>query len=67
MTGTRARRSERAGDRGEIDSEIDIELLIDVVFGVLWYRLMRDHAPLNDAAGQELADLVLRAASPRTH
>ncbi|WP_279581882.1 hypothetical protein [Fodinicola feengrottensis] len=35
---------------------------IDVVYGVLWYRLLLDHAPLSEAAGRELAALVVRAA-----
>lgn len=53
---------QRASDRAEIASEVDVELLLDVVFGVLWYRLMLDHAPLSEAAGRELAALVVRAA-----
>ena len=54
---------ERAVARGEINPDMDPELLIDVVYGVLWYRLMLDHAPLDEAAGRQLACLVLRAAS----
>lgn len=52
---------ERAVTRGEIDESMDLELLIDVVYGVLWYRLLLDHAPLNEAAGRDLAALVVRA------
>jgi AcrR family transcriptional regulator len=55
----------RAQARGEMTPEVDPELLLDVVFGVLWYRLMLDHAPLSEAAGRELAALVVRAASPQ--
>jgi hypothetical protein len=36
-------------------------LLIDVVYGVLWYRLHVNHVPLRAKAGRELTDLVLRA------
>jgi AcrR family transcriptional regulator len=53
---------DRAVERGEVAPELDPELLIDVVYGVLWYRLLLDHAPLDDEAGRRLADLVLRAA-----
>jgi AcrR family transcriptional regulator len=34
---------ERAAARGEIAAEVDPELLIDVVYGVLWYRLLLVH------------------------
>ncbi|MEU0968271.1 TetR-like C-terminal domain-containing protein [Streptomyces sp. NPDC005917] len=47
--------------RGEIAADVDPELLIDVVYGVLWYRLLLDHAPLDEAAGRQLASLVVRA------
>ena len=44
--------------------DVDPELLLDVVFGVLWYRLLLEHAPLDDAAAGDLATLVVRAAAP---
>lgn len=53
---------QRATERGEVAAELDQELLIDVVYGVLWYRLLLDHAPISEAAGQQLAALVVRAA-----
>jgi AcrR family transcriptional regulator len=52
-----------ARDRGEIGPEVDLELFIDVVFGVLWYRLLVDHAPVDAKAACQLTDLVVRAAS----
>jgi AcrR family transcriptional regulator len=51
---------ERACERREVGDDIDVELLLDVVFGVLWYRLMLDHAPIDTRAGRELTELVLR-------
>jgi AcrR family transcriptional regulator len=54
---------ERAVGRGEIGAGADLELLLDVVFGVLWYRLLVEHAPLSEAAGEQLAALVVRAVS----
>ncbi|MGK5555746.1 TetR/AcrR family transcriptional regulator, partial [Actinomadura kijaniata] len=53
---------ERASARGEIAADADPGLLVDVVYGVLWYRLMPDHAPLDEEAGRALAALVLCAA-----
>jgi AcrR family transcriptional regulator len=54
---------QRSVRRGEIGPEVDLELLIDVVYGVLWYRLLVDHLPLDASAGRELADLLVRAAT----
>jgi AcrR family transcriptional regulator len=51
----------RASARGEIAPDVDPEMLLDIVFGVLWYRLLLDHAPLDDDAGRQLATLVVRA------
>lgn len=55
---------QRAAARGEIAEDIDLELLVDVAFGVLWYRLLLDHAPLDDATARDLAALMARAAAP---
>ena len=33
--------------RGELDSERDLELLADLIYGPLWYRLLLKHAPLD--------------------
>ncbi|MEU6711354.1 TetR/AcrR family transcriptional regulator [Nonomuraea sp. NPDC046802] len=53
---------DRAAARGEIAADADIELLMDVAYGVLWYRLLLDHAPLDEPAGSRLAKLLVRAA-----
>jgi len=53
---------DRAVARGEIAEGVDPELLVDTVYGVLWYRMMLDHAPLDEEAGRQLAELVVRAA-----
>jgi AcrR family transcriptional regulator len=53
---------DRAAERGEVDPDVDLELLVDVVYGVLWYRLLLAHVPVNATTGQQLAALVTRAA-----
>lgn len=53
---------DRARARGELAPDVASDLLIDVVFGVLWYRLLVGHAPLDEQEGATLADLVVRAA-----
>ncbi|MFI0452655.1 TetR/AcrR family transcriptional regulator [Actinomadura sp. 6N118] len=54
---------DRASVRGEISPDIDPELVIDIVYGVLWYRLMLDHAPLDKTAARQLTALLLRAVT----
>jgi AcrR family transcriptional regulator len=53
----------RAKKRGELRPRCDVELCIDLAFGVLWYRVLVGHAPLDDGAAAKLADAVARAAS----
>lgn len=53
---------DRAVERGEIARNVDLELLLDVVYGVLWYRLLLDHVPLDEAAAPALAELVVKAS-----
>jgi AcrR family transcriptional regulator len=57
---------DRGAARGELDPAVDPDLLVDVVFGVLWYRLLIGHAPLDGGEGEALASLVLRTAG-RAH
>jgi len=46
---------EKAVGRAELPPETDPELICDIVFGTMWYRLMFDHAPLDEAAAKQLA------------
>ncbi len=40
--------------RGELDGERDPELLADLIYGPLWYRLLLQHAPLNESFIEDL-------------
>jgi len=44
----------------QISAEYHLELLIDVVFGSMWYRLLVGHASMDEAFAEELTDLVIR-------
>lgn len=55
----------RAARRGELGPRIDRELLVDLVYGALWYRLLVGHAPLDAAFARGLARAVARAARGR--
>jgi AcrR family transcriptional regulator len=50
----------RGQTRGELSAGRDIDLLLDLIYGPLWYRLLLRHAPLDDAfIEQLLAELYL--------
>ncbi|MEU7689491.1 TetR/AcrR family transcriptional regulator [Microbispora hainanensis] len=43
----------------------DLDLLIDMIFGVMWYRLLNRHAPLDASLAEDITTLVARiGASP---
>lgn len=46
--------------RDELAAHVDVELLLDFLFGALWYRLLVAHAPLDDALAKGVVDLVRR-------
>lgn len=48
----------RARERGELRAGFDLELAIDVAFGVMWYRLLTDRAPLDRKTARQLAQLI---------
>jgi AcrR family transcriptional regulator len=54
---------ERAVARGEISPGEDLGLLIDMVYGLLWYRLLFRHRPLDATTAREIAALTARAVA----
>lgn len=53
----------RAIDRGEIASDTNIEVALDLLYGPVYHRLLHGHAPLTDRFVQEVVDSVIRALS----
>jgi AcrR family transcriptional regulator len=47
--------------RGEVRANIDVPLVIDLMYGPLWYRLLLRNAPLDDAFAVAVVDHVLAA------
>ncbi|MEV7179699.1 TetR/AcrR family transcriptional regulator C-terminal ligand-binding domain-containing protein [Kitasatospora sp. NPDC093679] len=45
----------RAAARGMLRPGTDPEVLVELGYGFLWYRLLVGHAPLDDAAADTLA------------
>lgn len=44
--------------RGELAPEVDIELTIDLIYGPMWYRLLIEHAPLNQGLARQIAEII---------
>jgi AcrR family transcriptional regulator len=51
---------QRGIDRGEIRSDVSLAVLMDQLYGPLYYRLMARHEPLSDAFAHELIANTLR-------
>ncbi|HEV3047542.1 MAG TPA: TetR/AcrR family transcriptional regulator [Solirubrobacteraceae bacterium] len=54
---------EQGVERGEVAAGVDLELLVDVAFGTVWYRLLSGHAPLSRRFADRLADALLALAA----
>jgi AcrR family transcriptional regulator len=54
---------ERGRAAGELAADADLDMLVDMAYGVLYYRLLVRHAPLDEKAARSLAAEITR--SPR--
>jgi AcrR family transcriptional regulator len=50
---------DRGVARGELRSDVDTEVAIDLVFGPAMYRLVAGHAPLDDAAADAIVAVAM--------
>ena len=46
---------ERGRSAGELAADADLDMLVDMAYGVLYYRLLVGHAPLDENAARSLA------------
>ncbi len=53
----------RAKARGEISQSVDADLIMDMLYGMLWYRLLVGHAPLDAAFAKTIARMGAAVAS----
>ena len=53
---------ERGRDAGELAQDADLDMLVDMAYGVLYYRLLVGHAPLDETAARSLAAELVRSA-----
>ena len=54
---------ERGQARGELSPGADLAMLTDMAYGVLWYRVLVGHAPLDAAAAETLATCLVAAGA----
>jgi AcrR family transcriptional regulator len=55
---------ERGRDSGDLAADADLDMLTDMAYGVLYYRLLVGHAPLDEQAARSLATELTRRAEP---
>lgn len=48
----------QAMKRKQISQEQNLDMLLDLVFGAMWYRLLIGHASLDDSFADELAGMI---------
>jgi AcrR family transcriptional regulator len=53
---------ERGRASGDLPADANLGLLVDVAYGVLWYRLLVGHAPLDAGAARDLSTHLIAAA-----
>jgi AcrR family transcriptional regulator len=67
LAGRRAALSEvlrRGVERGDLRTDLDVELALDVLGGPLFYRLLVTGGPIDEPLAEGVADLILRGLSP---
>ncbi|MGD0554040.1 MAG: TetR/AcrR family transcriptional regulator [Streptosporangiaceae bacterium] len=57
---------ERGQQAGELRPDADLDMLIDMAYGVLYYRLLVRHAPLDERAARSLAIELIKLLSVMT-
>jgi len=55
---------ERAVDRGEVAAGSDPDVLLDLLFGAGYHRLLQSHLPLSDRFAQAVVDTLVSGVRP---
>jgi len=56
---------DRARSRGEIGSDVNLELIAELFFGALWYRLLAASGPVNRGFADEMTNALLELLARR--
>lgn len=54
----------RGRSRGELPADADLDLMVDQVYGLLWYRLLLGHAPLTPETAARLTRSITGPPTP---
>ncbi|MFJ7246278.1 TetR/AcrR family transcriptional regulator [Kitasatospora sp. NPDC098652] len=49
----------RGRERGELADHADLDLIVDQIYGVFWYRFLLGHGPLDPTVAERLADTLV--------
>jgi AcrR family transcriptional regulator len=55
---------DRAVARGEVSTDADPEVILDLLYGPLYHRLLQSHLPLSDRFVQSVVDIVIAGVRP---
>lgn len=55
----------RAIDRGEIPAATDPDVVLDLLFGSAYHRLLQGHRPLSDQFARRVVDLIVAGVCGR--
>jgi AcrR family transcriptional regulator len=58
---------DRAMERGEVSAEADSDVLLDLLYGAAYHRLLQSHLPLTDSFAQAVVDVVVAGANAHTN
>jgi AcrR family transcriptional regulator len=45
---------------GQLAADVDINFLLDLVYGVIWYRVLVQHAALDEESMEQMVDMIMR-------
>lgn len=51
-------------DGGHLDPAQNLELLVDLIFGAMWFRLLTGHAAMDETFADELTDVIVALGDP---
>ncbi|WP_320172924.1 TetR/AcrR family transcriptional regulator [Maridesulfovibrio sp.] len=51
---------EQASEAGEISLTQDLDILVDLIFGSMWYRLLIGHGAIDEAFADELTEIIIK-------